>query len=301
MKGGSSFEPIFRRDARQFATYAGTSGTLWEINENGLFANYKDGRPQVRYDLPFKPQAAKFEETYDYSALITFYEDADGSLWFGSAGNLYRLHNGNYTVFTAKDGVPPSTIVSTLRDGLGNLWIGTISDGACRLRDQGFECFDESHGLSSKEVSRLFLDREKTLWIATGNAGINRVTPQIIQPLSTAEGLAAPNVYPILQDRSGTFWIGSFGGLARYFEGKVTNFSKASGFSYEYVQALFEDRERTLWVGSIGGVQRFVDGKSIDFTEKLGLDIGEQTFWDIHQTADGAMWFATEIGARDFV
>ncbi len=291
-----SFTPIRRQDARQFSTFVGPSGTRWQINKEGIFTIDKNGNALTSFDLPFRPEAEKFEQTYDFTALVAFFEDTDQSLWFGAVGNLFRLQNGKFTVLTSKNGLPPSTIISIARDGQGNLWIGTMKDGVCRLLDQHFDCFDVSNGLSSKKISRLFLDREKTLWIATGNAGINRVTPQIIQPLSTAEGLAATNVYPILQDRSGTVWIGSFGGLARYADGKVTNFSRASGFSYEYVQALFEDRDGVLWVGSIGGVQRFVNGKSIDFTEKLGLDIGEQTFWDIHQTADGAMWFATDQG-----
>ncbi|NOT49184.1 MAG: hypothetical protein HOP17_15755 [Acidobacteria bacterium] len=291
-----SFVSTRRQDVRQFVTFVGPSGTTWEINKDGLFETPKDGGPPLRFDLPFYPKADEYEETYDFSALITFFEDADKALWFGAAGNLFLLQNGKFTVFTAKNGVPPSAIKGIARDGRGNLWIGTAKDGACRMLNQHFDCFNTANGLSSNEVSGLFLDREKTLWIATGNAGINRVTPQIIQPLSKAEGLAATNVYPILQDRSGAYWIGAFGGLARYADGKITNYLKSNGLAYEFVQALYEDRDGTLWVGSIGGVLQFVDGRSIDFTEKLGLNIGDQTFWDIHQTSDGAMWFASDHG-----
>lgn len=294
--GETSFSSVRRQDARKFLFFVGPSGNTWELNKDGIFHTPKDGSPPLRFDLPFKPEPAEFEETYDYSALITFFEDADRSIWFGAAGNLFRLHNGKFTVFNAKNGVPPSPIKAITRDGQGNLWIGTMKDGACRLLNQSFDCFDTSDGVSSNEISGLFLDREKTLWIATGNAGINRVTPQIIQPLSTAEGLTATNVYPVLQDHSGAHWIGSFGGLARYANGKVTNYLKTDGLAYEFVQALHEDRDGTLWVGSIGGVLKFINGKSTDFTEKLGLDIGEQTFWDIHQTADGTMWFASDHG-----
>ena len=30
--------------------------------------------------------------------------------------------------------------------------------------------------------------------------------------------------------------------------------------------------------------------------EKLGLPVGDYDFWDIYQTPDGAMWFATNKG-----
>ncbi len=51
-----------------------------------------------------------------------------------------------------------------------------------------------------------------------------------------------------------------------------------------------------IWIGSVGGVEYLENGKFVDFTEKLGLPIGDFDFWDIYQTAEGAMWFATGKG-----
>lgn len=292
---GTSFTNGSRRDFRTFKTYVGHSGIVWEINNGGLFATRSDGQME-RFKLPFEPRPAQFDETFDFNTLISFFEDKDGSLWFGADSKLFRLQNGEFSTFTSRNGMPPSFIKAIARDGSGDLWIGTEKDGACRFAADRFKCFDTGDGLSSNDITHIFLDRENTLWLASNNAGINRVTRQIIEPISAAKGLARVNVYPILEDRSGTFWLGAFGALSKYADGKVVNYTKQSGLLYDFVQSLFEDRDGTLWVGSLGGVQRLENGGFVDFTERLGLNIGEIDFWDIYQTADGVMWFATANG-----
>jgi len=69
---------------------------------------------------------------------------------------------------------------------------------------------------------------------------------------------------------------------------------------YEIVQSLAEDSDGRLWVGSIGGVEYFDGRRFTDFTQRLGLRIGDSDFYDIHQTRDGAMWFATNKGLLSY-
>lgn len=292
---GISFNVERRQDIREYKIWVSSSGIRWEINKDGLFSTDKNGQT-TRFDLPFDPVPGEFEETFNFSALVSLFEDKDGSFWVGTPGKISKLHNGSYTTFAAENGVPASRIRFIGHGSQGDFWLATEKNGVCRLSGDRFTCFTTANGLSSDNVTNIFLDRENTVWFATENGGINHVSRQIIEPVSKANGLAATNVYPILQDRSGTFWVGSFGALAKYENGKVVNYARKDGLIYDLVQSLFEDRDGTLWAGSVGGVQRFDNGKFIDFTEKLGLDIGEPNFWDIHQTADGAMWFATDNG-----
>ncbi|MEO6590063.1 MAG: two-component regulator propeller domain-containing protein, partial [Pyrinomonadaceae bacterium] len=283
------------RNFRDFKIYVAPSGIRWEMDRSGLLAMGKDGR-ETHFDLPFDASKISSDRTFNYFSSVRMLEDRSGALWFSAAGNLYRLKDGTITVLTAKDGMPPSLVRSLAQDRQGDIWLGTEKDGACRLAENRFVCFDTEKGLSSNEIQDIFSDREGTLWITTNEKGINRGAEKIAAPLSTAAGLFDKNVYPILQDRSGAIWLGTFSALSKYENGKITNYNRRDGLLYEIVQSLFEDSDGRLWIGSLGGVEYLKDGKFYDFTQKLGLAIGDYDFWDIHQDRGGAFWFATSSG-----
>ena len=282
-------------DFRNQKIYISPSDARWELNKTDLTAT-KDGR-QTHYKLPFNVEQVTFDETYNYLFYVPMFEDRNGALWFAASGSLFRLKDENITAFTEKDGVPKSRVIVITQDNQGNIWFGTEKDGACRFAENKITCQNTANGLSSNHIMDIFTDRESTIWITTNEKGINRVTKQVITPISTADGLPDKNVYPILEDGKGSFWIGSFSSLSNYKDGKFTNYARREGLLYEIVQSLLEDREGRLWIGSIGGVEYLENGKFTDFTEKLGIDIGEEDFWDIHQTASGVLWFGTSKGA----
>ncbi len=288
-----------RDDLRNFKIYVSPSGIRWEMDMDGLRAIGKDGRV-VRYDLPFAAQNISSDRTSNYFSFVPMFEDGEGALWFAATGGLFKLKDGAIIAFTARDGMPHSRVRSLVQDRAGAIWLGTEKDGVCRFGENRFACFGTSEGLSSNYVMDLFFDREGTLWVGTNERGINRVTPRIIASVSTSEGLTNKNVYPILEDKTGGLWIGSFNGLSYYKNGEFTNFNRRNGLLYEIVQSLAEDRDGRLWIGSIGGMQYLENGKFKDFTETLGLSIGDNNFFDIHQDRTGAMWFATKNGLVEY-
>ncbi len=284
-----------KQDFRDYKIYIAPSGTRWEMDKDGLRATGKDGR-EMRYDLPFDANNIASDRTFNYFYYVEMLEDSGGALWFSAAGNLYKLKDGATTVLTIKDGMPQSLVRRLAQDRQGDIWLGTEKDGACRLAENRFACFDAEKGLSSNKITDIFSDREGTLWITTNEKGFNRVSKQIVTSLSTAAGLFDKNVFPILEDSSGAVWLGSFSALSNFKDGKITNYTRRDGLLYEIVQSLFEDRDGRLWIGSLGGVERLENGIFTDFTERLGASIGDVDFWDIHQDRGGAFWFATNKG-----
>lgn len=284
-----------KQDFRDYKIYITPSGTRWEMDKNGLRATNRNGG-ETRYDLPFDTQNISADRTFNYFYYVEMLEDSGGALWFSAAGNLYKLKDGATTVLTINDGMPPSLVRRLAQDRQGDIWFGTEKDGACRLAENRFVCFDAEKGLSSNKITDIFSDREGTLWITTNEKGFNRVSKQIVTSLSTAAGLFDKNVFPILEDSNGAVWLGSFSALSNFKDGKITNYTRRDGLLYEIVQSLFEDRDGRLWIGSLGGVERLENGIFTDFTERLGASIGDVDFWDIHQDRGGAFWFATNKG-----
>ena len=281
-------------DDRNYNIYVSPANSRWELDPGGL-RRIQDGRA-MNYTLPFDPHRISSDRQFNYLVYVQMLEDRDGALWLSASGNVYRMKDRAVTMYTAKDGVPPSLVRDILQDRQGDIWIATRGDGICRLNGGRFACYNTTSGLSSNHVIDIFEDREGTLWAGTNERGINRLTRQVVTPLSSAHGLADKNVYPLLEARDGSFWIGSFSALSQYKDGKIKNYSRRDGLLYEIVQSLHEDRDGRLWVGSIGGVEYYEDGKFTDFTERLGLRIGDVDFWSIQQDRHGALWFGTNKG-----
>ena len=70
----------------------------------------------------------------------SLYRDAQGTLWIGTTGGLYRAAAGRISLFTMRDGLPDNMISQILEDDAGRLWLGTGQGLACVARRR-FEDF----------------------------------------------------------------------------------------------------------------------------------------------------------------
>lgn len=279
-------------DAAKLKIYVSPQGFRWELDKNGLRKIGRDGS-QTNLSLPF--DATKM----DYPLLLQtiIFEDKTNALWIAESGSLYRIKDGKTTIWGKDEGMPQSPVNKITQDADGNLWFSTISDGACQLKDNRFNCYNQSNGfLSENYAMDIFTDREGTLWITTNSKGLNRLNKQTVSPLSTKDGHFDKNVYPILQDSSDNIWIGTLPGLFQFKDGEINNLPNETKLIYPVVQALAEDKEGRTWIGGIDGVQYLQNGKVTDFTAKLGFEPGKCSFWDIRQTPDNAIWFAANQG-----
>ncbi|HRH41394.1 MAG TPA: two-component regulator propeller domain-containing protein, partial [Pyrinomonadaceae bacterium] len=284
-----------KQDVRDFRIYISPSGWRWELDANGLRRINQAGVKE-EFAIPFDVKKITDDPTLNYISTVPLFEDKSGSLWLAAGGNLYRFKNSEVSTFTAKNGMPNSIVTDIAEDSEGKIWIGTNKNGVCQLTENSLICYDKSKGLSSNFVRDIFLDREGTLWITTDDGGINRVTKKAVTPLSVSDGILDKNIYPIFRDSSENLWVGSWKGLSQITNGKIKNYSLNNPLLYEFVQALHEDSQGRLWIGAVGGVQYLKDGKYHDFTSQTGFAIGEADYWDIHESRDGTIWFATNQG-----
>ena len=71
---------------------------------------------------------------------------------------------------------------------------------------------------------------------------------------------------------TGGIWIGTYGGLSRFQDGKLTSWTENDGLPSRTIRALYEDADGALWIGSYdGGLARFKDGKFTAYNSKIGL------------------------------
>lgn len=276
-------------------SFIGPSGTRWTIGTEGVTAERGDVKSFTPLDLGrlgYRPKA--FEDsagnlwfgenrvhrisngelrTFDEkdglpanSLYHSFWQDADGSVWFASGG------------------------------------ASSASIGLVRFQGETFQFFGKDAGLTAHSIQSVFIDREGTTWLAT-DRGLFRRRKQVIQAFSTESGIDHSEVYPLFRDSKDQIWIGSSRGLSIYRDGRfeVSKVHSSPGTPPNRawrpdsmsVQALWEDPSGKMWVGVSGGLYTVKDG------------IAEPVFTGSHVFAvqgdnAGNVWAATNKGILKF-
>ena len=146
------------------ALHQDRGGTLWAATMTGL-ARF-DGRGFVAVKSAGVP----------LDGIVAIFEDRAGTLWFGSAGEgLVRFRDGEFKVFTTRDGLASNKVLAFHEDVRGSLWIGSGGGGLTRLRDGRFATIRTSNGLWDGIAQTILEDRAGNLWM-TCNRGFYRVS-----------------------------------------------------------------------------------------------------------------------------
>ncbi len=153
-----------------------------------------------------------------------FVEDHDGNLWIGSGESdsaLIRYRDGNFKVFSHRDGLPDGWIRDLFVDHKGRLWIANPAIGLLCVDDLtaeklNFALYTRSSGLSSVGVSCVTEDEFGRIYVGTGR-GLDRLDPETgqIENFTTADGLPASSVEVAYRDRRNDLWFATPKGLSR--------------------------------------------------------------------------------------
>ncbi|WP_312332156.1 two-component regulator propeller domain-containing protein [Sphingobacterium sp.] len=123
--------------------YEDKDATLWMGSWNSLF----------RLDL----RTMKYK-SYQIGTPIRFIQQTEnGFLWLGTEGGgllHLNLNTMNYRRYTEKDGLVSNTLLNSLQDAQGNMWISSL-DGLSKLdlRKKTFQNFYQSDGLQSNQFN----------------------------------------------------------------------------------------------------------------------------------------------------
>lgn len=155
-----------------------------------------------------------FEGPWYRAKIRCLLRDHRGAMWVGTAQGMHRLHNGERRSWFPENGLPNEDVRVITETRAGEIWIGTDGGGLARVREDGFDRFDETHGLSSPRVWALLEDGEGWLWAGT-DRGLNCWRAGQITPVTTAHGLPDNLVNSLVLDDEGWFWIGHDAGIYR--------------------------------------------------------------------------------------
>lgn len=202
-----------------FALFEDSGGNVWistTSSDSVGLARWDRASDRVR-DLRRVPGISSLKDNMPHA----FAEDRSGHVWIGFTNVLARYQDGVFTIFTAKDGVPPGAIMDIHVDHAGRLWLASARGGLGRVDDPAaerpsFSRYTTAQGLSSNSAAVVTEDRHGNIYVG-GGRGLDRIDPPTgrVKHFTVADGLPPGVFHAAFCDRAGVLWFGMSGGLAR--------------------------------------------------------------------------------------
>ena len=123
-------------------------------------------------ELPPLPQARKLFRSYgieqglDNLAVTSMLQDADGFLWVGTQGNLFRFDGQRFQGFGIKQGLPSGYITALASTPEQGVWVGTWN-GLAHLDGRGFKPVPFPVPEAFPHINAIAFDRGGRLWVAS--------------------------------------------------------------------------------------------------------------------------------------
>lgn len=178
-------------------------------------------------------------------------------------------------------------IITICQDSLGIIWLGTGTDGLCRLSGSSMKVYNKQSGLPSNNINKVFIDRNGIMWISTSN-GVAFIKNNTIY-YSGDEILSDGSYTEISEDHSGNIWLASQKhGAIKITNNKIEVFDSNSGLPGNIVNVVFEDKEGNIWFGlNTDGFCRYDGDKFYHyFLSKSPEYNSVKSFYEY----DGAIW-----------
>jgi signal transduction histidine kinase/ligand-binding sensor domain-containing protein len=230
---------------------------------------------------------------------VGIYRDRRGVLWVGLRDGLVRLtpSAGKGTEEYTQEEVPGFRyeVTALVGEYQGNMWVGTRTQGLCRVSGSKFSCWSTKDGLADDFVRSLFEDDEHNLWVGLNSGGLARWRIATLIPLrDEPRELREAQPAAILQDHEGYLWIGTWGsGLFRLKQGRFLR--DLSSENSSAIRTLEEDAAGNVWIGTwFHGLFRY---NGAGFKHIL---LGRETLTDaisaLLSDKEGGFWVGTYTG-----
>ena len=178
-------------------------------------------------------------------------------------------------------------INNLLSDRSGSLWIGTVSEGLCVIRDRRVDYFRSSDGLSSDVINVIYEDWENNIWIVT-SGGLDRFRVPKVLTFSSREGLSSDYAGSVVASADGTVWVGNHDALDEIHDGAVSSIRTEQGLPGRRVTVMLEDRLGRLWVGADNTLSVREGGRFHGLIRSDGSPVG--TLQALIEDRSGDLW-----------
>ena len=238
----------------------------------------------------------------NHSEVYPIYRDRQNRIWIGTTKGLSIYQNGTFApleLLPADRHAPAdeiwhnasASVQSLWEDANGRMWVGL--NGGLYLVEHGTARLLVS--AKGHHVFAIHGDRHGNVWAATNKGMLQYRDRTFITTLAVKDGLPNEFMTTIFEDSKGTLWFGGFGGLSRFADGQLTNYTTTEGLVGSYVRSIHEDADGALWIGTYNeGLSCFKDGRFVNYTAEHGLY--NNGVFAIEEDARGNFWISSNRG-----
>ena len=198
----------------------------------------------------------------------TLFEDREGYIWIGTAGNGVMRFDGEQVIHITKaNGLIDNTIKVIFQTSTGEFWMG--SGGQASLTGKGISRFvpdpgesnflsgtlinyDQSSGFSGNRFGKMTEDSDGNLWFTLYQGGINQFDGEYITHISEEQGMLDNNYIGLYLTDNNVLWTGGNGrAVHQIFPNGFKHFTKEQGLlSTTWVNYITEDINGNKWMAS---------------------------------------------------
>jgi ligand-binding sensor domain-containing protein/anti-sigma regulatory factor (Ser/Thr protein kinase) len=206
----------------------------------------------------------------------------------GAATNYVTRYD--LRVWQTDEGLPQNSVHAIAQTPDGYLWVGT-REGVARFDGVRFTQLDLPAAGHVKHafINALVVDRDGGLWIASETNGLTRIKGNTVARYSKADGLPDNQVQCLLESQDGSLWVGCETGLARFQNGRFTNFNAHEAFLNNSVKDLHEETDGILRVATVTGLVS-VNRDNFVSTNNFGLGAIPGILKSVQTDQQGRLW-----------
>lgn len=257
---------------------------------------------QVLYRISTLPNRLNYSHLG--KEIITFEQDADGNIWFGTSHGLLRNNKDIFFIDGNRD-FYANSVNHLETDSLNNLWVST-SGGLYYFNKitNTFTAFrhndKDSNSITSDNVFTTQLNGNGTLLVRSslGLDLMNIGTGIFKHSNYDSAGFAANSITCIKKDKAGNIWVGTTKGLNR-FDQHTGKFSSVLDVNASAVFFIFEDSRSNVWVGTYRSglyVYNKQSGLFSLFNDSTGLINNNLLVRGMTEDSAHLLWLNTDAG-----
>jgi signal transduction histidine kinase/ligand-binding sensor domain-containing protein len=262
---------------------ADRESNVWIATGRGLMRVTTDGASTLEPAAPSR------------GPVTALFEDHDGSLWIGGAGELERLREVPFTAFGTAQGLPSDLTGAVAVDADRRVWFAPLGGGVFSITN-GRVAEVRAEGLPG-DVAYSLAARGRELWVGRKSGALTRISGggASLRTYRARDGLVPRPIYAVHVSADGTVWAGSLGGgLSRLADDRFTTYTTKDGLASDTITSIADRADGSTWVGTPSGLGAFSDGGWRVYTTRDGLPSDEVNC--VLEDSAHTLWIGTADG-----
>lgn len=266
-------------------------GNLW-LGSYGRGVLFVGSRQRPFFSCQYPDPLSGFSVT-----AVSF--DRSGNLVVGGEGGAIDILDRSFRrTEDGRSGDTGQSILSSLVDTDGHLWVGSFTGRTAVYREDGRRLFE----VPAPEA-RCFLQQGDSIWIGSGNGLYlaNRKTGSVLQHYTSQNRLPENYLRSLALDPRGRLWVGTFGHGIAVFEPDMemaVHIQAGTVSSANMVNDLLLDGKGRMWAATGHGLVRYdLSGAFPVQDASFSVDTPLQSDFirAMAEDRDGDIWFATNL------